>query len=230
MTDKETTDIFFSRAFEDVINEKVLDDKAYVVPVTRIQGFVRRILNTPYQCFLDFLKYAEIPLPHTGDITQFSSIGACTIEMCKNLIDENNPGFTFDDIGTLFPQYCKGKTPASLKKYGENHIKTARQLGLAFEYYGLWYLSTFGYVYPSLSEEERSSLLARTILRDPLYGRMIHNMMTADIELVNYMNGLSAKTIVRRAGNIRRILKFAADESAREGIALHECRYTAPKI
>ncbi len=149
--------------------------------------------------------------------------------MCENLIAEDNPGFDFVDIGMLYPQYCKTDKEGALRKYGENQIKTSRQLGLTYEYCGLWYLDCIGYAYPKLNQEQREALLARTILRDPLYGRIVRDLLSGDTNLSNYLAGLKESTILRRGPGIKRILTFALNEAERSDIPLGKLEFVKPQ-
>lgn len=228
MNQKELVEIFFSHAFEEMWNEKILDDKLFVVPTNRILDYLLNVISIPYSEYLYFLIDYNLPTLSQSDITQFSSFNACEIEMCENLVSENNPGFDFVDIGMLFPQYCKTDKVGALKKYGENQIKTSRQLGLTYEYCGLWYLDCIGYGYPELNKEQRRALLARTILRDPLYGRIIRDLLNADTNLSKYLVGLKDSTILRRGPGIIKILDIALKEAERNGISLGKCEFIRP--
>lgn len=229
MNNQEIIEIFFSRSYEELINEKILDDKMYVIPIDNLKEYVNNILSVPYSDFLYALIDRSFDKLKSSDFTQCSSLSACEIEMCENLIRENNPGFDFLDIGMLFPHYCKSDTPGALRKYGENQIKTAKQLGLTYEYYGLWYLEAIGYVYPSLSLEERNSFLSRTILRDSLYGRIMRDLLEHDVYLLDYLTDLKTSTIIRRSPGIKKILNIAISEARRNNITLCECHYTKPE-
>lgn len=229
MNQNELVEIFFSRAFEEMWNKKILDDKLFVVPTNRILDYLLNVISIPYSEYLYFLIDYNFPILSQSDITQFSSFSACEIEMCENLISENNPGFDFVDIGMLFPQYCKTDKVGALKKYGENQIKTSRQLGLSYEYCGLWYLDCIGYGYTELNKEQRKALLARTILRDPLYGRIIRYLLNADTNLSKYLVGLKDSTILRRGPGIIKILDIALKEAERNGITLGKCEFIRPQ-
>lgn len=229
MNKNELIEIFFSRAFEEMWNEKILDDKLFVVPINRILEYLLNVISIPYSEYLYFLIDLDLPILSKADITQFSSFSACEIEMCENLIMEDNPGFDFIDIGMLFPQYCKTDKEGALKKYGENQIKTSRQLGLTYEYCGLWYLDCIGYGYPKLNQEQRQALLARTILRDPLYGRIIRDLLNDDTNLAKYFVGLKDSTILRRGPGIMKILDIATREAKRNDISLGKCEFIKPQ-
>lgn len=229
MNQNELVEIFFSRAFEEMWNERILDDKLFIVPTNRILEYLKNVISIPYSEYLYFLIDYDLPELTQSYITQFSSFNACEIEMCENLIKENNPGFDYADIGLLFPQYCKSDKEGAIKKYGENQIKTSRQLGLTYEYFGLWYLDCIGYSYCELNQEQRQALLARTILRDPLYGRIIRDLLNADTNLSKYLVGLKDSTILRRGPGIIKILDIALKEAERNGISLGKLEFIRPQ-
>ncbi len=187
-----------------------------------LKNYVKSIIDIPYEEFLYFIISWDYPPISPEDMTQSSSFSASEIEMCTILSDNDNPGFSFEEIGRLFPQYCKSQTEYALRKYGENQIKTSKQLGLVFQYYSSWYLSCFGYVYKKLDDGDRAAFIARSILRDSFYGTIIRDLLTRDVTINNYFQGLSPSTIHRRSPGIMRILKFAINAANKEKITLHK--------
>lgn len=213
---------FFYRSLENQVNEKMLDDYSYNIPMPLLRNYIKNIIEIPYEEFIYFIISWGYPLITTEDMTQSSSFSASEIEMCNILCDNDNPGYSFEEIGRLFPHYCKAQTEYALRKYGENQIKTSKQLGLVFQYYSSWYLSCFGYVYKELNEADRASFLARSILRDPFYGTIVRDLISNDVTINRYLKGLSPSTIHRRSPGITRILKFAINAAKEEGIELHQ--------
>ncbi len=212
---------FFYRSLENQVNDKMLDDYSYNIPISMLKKYVKSIIDIPYEEFLYFIISWDYPPISTEDMTQSSSFSASEIEMCSILSDNDNPGYSFEEIGRLFPHYCKSQTEYALRKYGENQIKTSKQLGLVFQYYSSWYLSCFGYVYKELNEDDKSAFIARSILRDPFYGTIIRDILTRDVTINNYLQGLSPSTIHRRSPGIMRILKYALNAAKKEHIELH---------
>jgi hypothetical protein len=229
LTNEQTILEFFYGDVETTINNAILDDIDYVVPKNRILSYVNKLLAIPYSEYLYSLISWELTKIESGDLTQSSCFSAAEIEMCQALLSFDNLGFTFEEIGQLFPQYCKKNSLYALRKYGENQVKTSKQLGLTYQYYGKWYLNCLGYIYEDLSEENRRLLLARTILRDSLYGSMMRDLIFNDIALEDYLIGLSKSTIARRATGILRILGLGIEAAERENIPLHKCYYTKPQ-
>lgn len=204
---------FFSQENEKMINEKILDDVDYIVPKDRILEYINKVIDIPYADFITYLK--DSPSNHQIDsshITQCSSFTACESYLCKALIEENNLGFDCAEIGILLSEFISSNKSCALRKYGENQIKTASQLGLVFEYYNHWYLSCLGYVYLDLNQERRTSLLARTLLRDPLYAQIVKDITQRDIHLKSYMGFLSISTINRRIPSVWKLLSICLSE------------------
>lgn len=213
---------FFSQENEKMINEKILDDIDYIVPKDRILEYINKIIDIPYTDFITYLKDTpnnqEIDSSH---ITQCSSFTACESYLCKALIRENNLGFEYEEIGILLSEFISSNKSCALRKYGENQIKTASQLGLAFEYYNHWYLNCLGYVYLDLDQERRTSLLARTLLRDPLYAKILTDITQRDIYLKSYMGFLSTTTINRRIPSVCKLLSICLSECDKCHILYH---------
>lgn len=230
LTNQGNIEAFFYRSLENRVNEKMLDDYSYNIPLSLLRNYIKGIIQIPFEEFLYFIISWDYPAITTEDMTQSSSFSAAEIEMCNVIIHNDNPGYSFEQIGALFPQYCKSQTPYALKKYGENQIKTSKQLGLAFSYYNSWYLSCIGYIYIELTESERQAFLARSILRDPFYGTIVRDLISNDVTLNNYLKNLSPSTIQRRSPGIIRILRFAVNAAKNENIPLHNLiRILPPK-
>lgn len=222
MSNQGDIETFFYRSLENQVNEKMLDDYSYNIPLSLLRNYIHKIIKIPYQEFLYFIISWDYPSITSDDMTQSSSFSASEIEMCDILYENDNPGYSFEELGRLFPQYCKSQTEYALRKYGENQAKTSKQLGFVFPYYNSWYLSCFGYIYRELDEIDRASFIARSILRDSFYGTIIRDLLSHDVTINNYLKGLSPSTIHRRSPGILRILKFAINASKQEGIELHK--------
>lgn len=230
MNTTEILDIFFYHIYEDDVNEKLLDDIEFVIPIQNIKNFIIQFCSIPYSEFIDYIvRHKETSTIDTSDITQCSSLDACTNEMCIALLEDDNRGKTFLEIGKadIFKKYVHTEKDYAWRKYGENQVKTAEQLGLAFKYYNLWYLSCFGYAFLSLSELQKNKFLARTILRNKLYSDIITKIIFNDVDILQYMEGLSSSTKIRRSGSILKLLNFCFDEMIDENISFHDLYYPA---
>lgn len=225
MDNREYIELFYERIYEKDVNNKILDDKNYIVPRQQLLDYINKLIEIPYIGFLNYIKeHSQAITYDKSDITQCSSFSACEIEMCNALLWGNNPGYQFIDIGKLFPTYVKTRNDGAYRKYGENQVKTASQLGITFEYYNYWYLSCLGYIYPELNQQQKDSLLARTISRNPLYQKILADLLDKDIDLADYLSILSSVTQKRRLGSVITLLNFCLKECHKDGIAIHSIK------
>lgn len=224
MQDNEFITAFMDQSLENSVNDLMLSNKNYVVPKENVTNYIKRALDIPYLSFINYIK-VSMGVIDDEQITQSSSFSACSTEMCKALMWHGNPGMKFIDIGRLFPQYIRVCNESSYRKYGENQIKTSKQLGLAFDFYGYWYLSCVGYVFNDLSFEQQESFLARSILRTPLYRHLLIHIFDRDLNLTDYMKGIADSTKGRRAGSIIKLLKICLKECIKEKITFYDIYY-----
>lgn len=146
--------MFFSRSYENQLNERVLDDVDYVVDKYGVLNYVANVIHVPYCDYLDFaVCHQNACLIQPRNITQSSSFVACESEMIDVFLSEDNKGLDFVSIGRHFTKYIRSDNDQAYRKYGENQVKTCEQLGLAFEYYKHWYLNCVGYIYMDLHVE-----------------------------------------------------------------------------
>ena len=226
MTDSEYLVLFFSKSYEKTLDKLIRDDRDYVIPFEQLRNYVMKVISISYSDFIEYIRNNQSSnIIESSDITQSSSFSACEIEMCNALLWADNRGFNFLEIGKLFPQYVSHPNDTAYRKYGENQIRTSSHLGLVYEYYKYWYLSCLGYIYPSLKEDERMKLLARTVLRMPLYQDLVLRLLRADVSLSDYMKTMAPSTQGRRAGSIMRLLGLCLNECKREGLRYHDLYY-----
>lgn len=215
---------FMTRSFEKSVDYYMLSDKNYVVPKQKVKDYIFKVLDIPYCEFIEYVKETKGVIEN-DQLTQSSNFSACSSEMCYAIEWRGNPGMRFVDIGQLFPQYIKQQNETAFRKYGENQVKTSAQLGLTFEYYDCWYLTCVGYVYNELNQQQQNALLARTILRIPLYQDLVIRLLKGDVSLTDYMRQIAPSTQGRRAGSIMRLLNFCLSECKHEGIKYHDLYY-----
>lgn len=224
ITNKEYIELFISRSFEKTIDDAILADKNFVVPRLQVIDYIHKVLEIPYRDFIEYVA-DNIGLITDDQLTQSSAFDSCTNRMCEAMIWQNNPGMRFIEIGQLFPDKVKVVNDGSLSKYGENQVKTASQLGLVFDYYDYWYLTCVGYVFNELTEEEQGALLARSILRIPLYRSVVTLLLQRNVSMMDYMASLSDSTKGRRSGSILKLVKTCLKECDAEGILYHNFIY-----
>lgn len=220
MNKEDVISIFFSKSYEKQLNEMVLDDIDYVVDIYGVLNYVANVIDVPYADYLKYITdHPSNDFITPTDITQSSCFAACETEMIDVFLSEDNRGLDFKSIGKHFTKYVKSNKDGAYRKYGENQVKTAAQLGLAYEYFKHWYLNSVGYVYNELGQEDKMSLLARNILREPLYASMICDIQQHDIDIVSYMDCLdSEETKARRYENVKCLLDICLNECKKEGI------------
>lgn len=68
-------------------------------------------------------------------------------------------------------------------------------------------------------------LLARTVLRMPLYQDLVLRLLRGDVFLTDYMEQIAPSTKGRRAGSIMKLLDFCLAECRHEGIKYHDLYY-----
>jgi len=215
---------FIERSFEKSVDYYMLSDKNYEVPKQKVNAYIDKVLSIPYYEFIAYIRDNKGVI-EDDQLTQSSNFAACSSEMCQVMESQGNLGMRFVDIGQLFPQYIKQKNETAFRKYGENQVKTSAQLGLTFEYYDYWYLTCVGYVYNELDKQKQVALLARTVLRIPLYQELLLRLLKGNVFLTDYMQQLAPSTKGRRAGSIMRLLDLCLNECRREGIRYHDLYY-----
>ena len=215
---------FMTRSFEKSVDYYMLSDKNYVVPKQKVKDYICKVLAIPYFEFIEYVKENKGVI-EDDQLTQSSNFAACSSEMCQVIESQGNLGMRFVDIGQQFPQYIKQKNEVAYRKYGENQVKTSAQLGLTFEYYDFWYLTCVGYVYNELDLQQQEALLARTVLRIPLYQDLLLRLFKSDVFLTDYMKQLAPSTKGRRSGSIMRLLDLCLNECKREGLRYHDLYY-----
>ena len=228
MTSEEILNIFFSRVYEKDIHEMILDDIDFIVPIERIQNLIQNLLNIPYSEFIQYINtHNTYSFISASDVTQCSSFEACSKDMCCVLSEDENRGKTFLEIGQspIFEKYIRTPGRVAWVKYGENQVKTAGQLGLAFEYYDRWYLSCYGYIYNDLTPDIKAAFISRVLLRNPLYADIIRKIQHEDVNLLDYMLDLSPSTQGRRSGSVLKLVSFCFDEMDKESIVRHNFIY-----
>ena len=226
MEARDIIELFFSFRYEKQINDNILNDVEYAIDEYGVLNYVANLVNVPYISFLNYAKenftYGEIT---SKNITQSSSFSACEKEMIDALLSVDNKGLDFCSIGKLFPKYVRSQNDVAYRKYGENQIKTATQLGLTFEYYNHWYLNCVGYIYNKIPNDDKLSLIARNLLRDNLYGQLVISITEKPTDILDFMGSLkSYETIYRRYECVLRLLTICVDVCKKEGI------YTYPII
>lgn len=218
---KITIDDFFSKRFEEESN-KILLEMPHFFSKKVMKEYVEQLVGIGLE---EYIVYAEthpnLKSITTKDITQLSSIADCTIDMCS-VWNEENDGKTLIQIAEALHGDRRYKdNHVALTKYGENQVKTACQLGLTVLRDNLWYLSSVGTIFPSLTDDVKYKFFSICMLRDPFYSRVICNMYRRETNLLDYMSILSGSTQKRRASSCMRLINIFVQQCKAESINIH---------
>ena len=215
---------FFSKQFEEE-STKILVESPSFFSVELMKEYIHQIIKYGLSEFISFAseekQFEEIT---SKDITQLSSIDDSTINICQKMKENYNPGMDFQEIAiALHGEGDYASTDFALSKYGENQVKTARQLGLTTVLSeNKWYLTSIGYVYPELKTEEQNKLLSIILLRDPFYSRLLCSLCKNDTSIREYMNMLAESTIKRRIPSCLKLIEIFLNQCNNEGIETHQ--------
>lgn len=205
---------FFCKTYENKINE-LMFDKRYIFPKTEVIEYICDICNFDFKDVIDYIyNLKDLDPISSENIFQFSSFDDCSINICKKIENNEDPGYRFKELGILL---CgDGKTDMANRKYGENASKTAKELGFCQIIDNYVFLSCIGKVFPELSEMRRNKLICLLILRSNYFSSLLHIANGKNVDACCLMGALSEKTILRRKSNIKKlilILKSFNDDS-----------------
>lgn len=162
----------------------------------------------------NFYSSSEVHL-NSSDIPQFSSFKDGALILPAFLKANNNPGYTFIEIGRLL--CTSGKKDAAYTKYGENHAKLAELLGLVYITSNPRhvYLSDIGSRFLTLSEYNQRLFLKYQIYNMSVIKCLFNVCLNKNISISDFLlniSELSTSTIVRRSSNIKKLIKILIDD------------------
>lgn len=198
---------FFRRDYEKSINKKMLYYD-YAFPEQEVISYIRSIITTDCSHFVDFSLLTLITENlNAAHVFQFSNVEDGTYRLCNILKSIKDPGVNYLQAGKLLLSDGKERLIAAYRKYGENHTKTAASLGLLHELDKIYFLTCLGKTLDLLSEEERTKLMTRLVLRNTLVIKILQTAKKRRFALRNLLCFLSDSTYKRRKSNIGTILK-----------------------
>ncbi len=198
---------FFSQYFEKNINEMMLYHD-YAFPAQEVISYIRRVVTTDCSLFVDFSQQTLVTENlNATHVFQFSNVEDGTYKLCNILKDIKDPGVNYLQAGKLLLSDGKERLVAAYRKYGENHTKTAAALGLLHELDKIYFLTCLGHASDLISEEERTKLMTRLVLRNTLVIKILQTAKKRRFTLRNLLCFLSDSTYKRRKSNIGAILK-----------------------
>ena len=203
---------FFHYGLEERAKESILSGNVGSVR-SETEAFLREISEIPLAYFMEYIycNCRREPIL-AADVFQFSNIDDATINVCEAVCLNGNEGLSCRQIGRLLLNDGIERNEDAFNKYGENHIKTAEALGLAFKINRrCYYISGTGIVFYTLPVDVREKLLNRLILRNKLITQLILVANYGVVDLEAFLYDLSASTYIRRKTNIKRIISVLTD-------------------
>ena len=162
---------FFSKSFENEINEKLFI-RNYKMDYDSVVSYVRDLNQIPLVLFVQYVfENCSTSYITFQDVVQFSSFSDATNGICNVLSASDNNGLSNIEVGHALLNDGKERNDCALRKYGENHAKTAIELGLANALFNRYYLTCLGLVFTTLSAFYQTELLRRTILRNRFFSK-----------------------------------------------------------
>lgn len=211
---EDIVELFFSKRYEKKINENIL---YYKFPEGEVYDYVKRVITEPLSTFINFVENDNVKEQiGSKDVVQYSNWNDATINICDKLRNINNPGVSAYDAGKLLLDDGKERKNTAIIKYGENHIKTCSEIGLAFQFYNTFYLSGIGYIYIDLDSNCKKELISRLILRSKVVKRLVQTTRMGNVDLRDFLYMLSDSTYSRRRSNMKHMLDILLESNEPE--------------
>ncbi len=212
---------FFDFSFEEEITEAMYE-RDFVFPQSKVEDYILSIVTIPYQHFIDYIYTHYNPQPiETSGIPQISSYEASTWGVCQVLKDRDDPGLECAEIGVALFSDDVARNEGAYFKFGENHVKGASFHGLTHCCWKKWFLTCLGYVYADLDFEMRQYLSARTLLRNPFFHIIVAEAVEKDVNIRQYMAGLSYSTQTRRSSSCMHFFNVILKQCMIEKVPMH---------
>ena len=217
-------DTFFKSSYEQTIHEQMLSDTHFQVPVDEVRNYILGLIQRPLKDYFSYLEAHPNEEPIlTRDITQCGALQAFTTELCQILSDLSG-GLTIMELGRSesYAHYLRKPNKNSWSRFGNLQAKTASQLGLTFKQGHRWYLSCLGYAYLTLTPFQQQRYLARALLRNTFYARILSALCRDTVHLTNYMTRLSVSSQGARSSSVVKLLELCFASMTLEGIPRHD--------
>jgi len=178
-------------------------------------AFCLSILRTLERYDIEVIKaiiiegYTPFPI-NKADIPQFSSFEDCIYKVPYLIKNSQLLDINYEQMGFLLR--TEPRTSVADCKYGENHAKTAHQMGLCAMSKCKINMSCLGEAFISLSFEEQKALAPKLVLYIPL----IQNYFAqgkSNMLLESYLSIMSESTKQRRLPNIMTLINKVEPKS-----------------
>lgn len=227
MNDEQVIKAFFEGDYENELTIKMMEND-FRFPLDQVLSYIEQLCSIPYRRFIDYAYDNCYPNElKAEDITQCSDFEQCHNGICNVYKEYGNKAFDFIELGRLLQNDGVKRKDSADRKYGENQVKTAQQLGLVRCYYNKWYCTPLGKIYPYLPEQTQQSLLARTILRNKLYILLLSDAIVEEIKVLDYLSCIGESTRGRRLGSINCLFKVCEQECYRSSINIHTVSFSS---
>ena len=145
-----------------------------------------------------------------ANVSQFSNIDV--IDNVIEIVDAAAEEIDFAYVGYMIN---KSSNEAAQRKYGENHLKLAIQMGLITQ--KPYRVTELGHYYISLSKEFRKQLRTKLYFRIPVIQRILVESRTKRVDgTLVLQEVLSESTAIRRRSNIRKLVKEIQEQASNE--------------
>lgn len=198
---------FFDYDADKILQKRMLDEPCFDTANDAI-AYIRSIINIPIESIIEHIKQMKRQPIYSFDVFQFSDFENATKNLCTKIKCTDNSGLNFIEVGKILLDDGCVRKDGAYTKYGENHIKTAELIGLAFKCEGKYYLSPIGCVFNNLSETEKNQLLTRLILRNKLISQSLLVALNDAFYMKSFLYELSESTYIRRKPNIKHIIEI----------------------
>jgi hypothetical protein len=200
---------YFSGSFEKEVNGKMMY-YSYSFEYERVLQYIDSLLLLSLEEFVRYLiDNYDVSYLEAKDVLQFSSFKDCTIGICRAFKEAGDTGYTFWEAGKLLENDGIQRKDGAYTKYGENHSKTAAELGLLHCLSNKYFLSCIGNVICELPEDKQEKLISRLLLRNKLIKKFIYRVNTIGSDSYEKeVSFLSKSTQIRRKSNIKQLINI----------------------
>lgn len=193
---------FFQKSYEDAINEHLFI-RSFNLNKDELFDYVNRVVEVKLLEYCNYvIDYCHIDYLTFQDVVQFSSLDDATTGICQVLARAHD-GLHNLEVGQALLDDGTVRKEGAYRKYGENHAKTAIELGLVLENSGCYFLTCLGEIYNDLENSVQNELLRRTILRNRFFQKILIKSQLGPVSIENEMSFFSQSTIIRRLPNVR---------------------------
>lgn len=136
-----------------------------------------------------------------ANVSQFSSIDA--VDYVVQIVEDSVEDIDFAYVGYMMN---KSSNETAQRKYGENHLKLAIQMGLVSE--KPYKVTALGEHYLHLQDYEKKAIRPKLYLRIPVVQKILIESKAKRIDGTKMlMEVLSESTAIRRRSNIKKLIE-----------------------